>query len=140
MRLLAATAVILPALTLAACSGQSADSAGDFEGAQKPVAELLEDVEDAARDDDAKRLCTLLAPDLARQIGRGDARACVKRVDDALEDSDSGDIKVERVRIAGDQARAEIEQKRSGDDERVTVTLVRDGRVWRLRDLAGAIR
>lgn len=139
MRSLATLMLLLPALLLAACSAQQTDSADDFDGPRKAVATALEDVEEAAGDDEWARLCSLLAPPLAKQIGRGNERACPQHVEDAVDDTDSVDLTVERVRISGDTATAEVEQTRSGDKQRVNVELVRGGGGWRLSKLAGAI-
>ena len=138
MRMLAALLLAaLLAVGLAACSGQRPSSTEDFNGEQRNVAEALEDLEDASADEEFQRMCTaLLSQRLATQIGKGDIKRCPAEADDAIDDAKSAALDVKKVTIAGTAATVEVEQRDDGDEERVTVGLVKQGGGWRVDDLS----
>lgn len=126
----------LLALLAAGCGGATS-SAEQFEGEQKAVAETVEDLQQASVDDDAERICTRI---LAREL-REAAGDCPKAIDEALADADTYDLEVTKVEPAEitastRTATATVESGRDGDQvERIT--LVREGREWRISQLAG---
>ena len=124
--------MLIAVLALAGC-GESGNSAGDFDGEEKRVAEVVEDLQEAGVEDEPRRICqALLAPQLVRTI-RGD---CVEAVDAALKDADTYDLVVKDVRITGTNARARVESGRDGDQTE-TIELVRVGRDWKISRLGG---
>ncbi|MGH2840451.1 MAG: hypothetical protein ACRDKY_06460, partial [Solirubrobacteraceae bacterium] len=61
---------------------------------------------------------------------------CTTAVKEALEDTDSFDLKVQDVVLSGPRARAKVESGRSGSSQKVdTLTLERDGSVWKIASL-----
>jgi hypothetical protein len=121
---------LLLALFAAGCGGASS-SAEDFDGPQREVAEVIEDLQDASADDDARRICEDI---LARPLVKPD---CQKAVDTALKDADVYDLEVKKIEPARPTttATAEVEAGRDGDQTE-RITLVREGRAWKISRLA----
>ena len=123
---------LLLALLLAGC-GASNDSAGDFEGAQQDVAEAIEDLEEAAQEDEPERICQgLLARKLFDQIkARGD---CTEIIQKALDATDTFALTVESVKVTGDTATAQVET--GVEEEKIeTVQLQRENGAWKIAGL-----
>src|SRR3954454_3373989 len=120
----------LPAL-LAGC-GAAANSADDFSGEDQKVAQVIEDLQDAAQDDAPDRVCkTLLATSVVQKIPGGD---CRRAIDRAFDDADNFDLSVDDVRISGTTATARV--KAGADEDQVeNITLVREGNVWKISQL-----
>jgi hypothetical protein len=125
------------ALALAACGGATGDSAEDFQGAQREVAQTIEDLEEAGQEDEPRRICqALLSRELVRRIEDA-AGDCVRAIDGALDEADTFTLTVESVRVTGNTARARVET--GTDEERLeTLELVREGGGWRVSGLPGA--
>ena len=124
---------LLLALFVAGC-GAGNDSAGDFEGAERDVAKAIEDLEEAAQEDEPERICgALLARELVTTIGSD----CPGRIQKALDQADTFALTVESVRVTGTTARARVET--GLDEEQIEVLeLVREGDAWKLSGLPGA--
>lgn len=132
-----AVLAIAAAVGLAGCTAQSSkDSAEDFQGEERRVAEVIEDLQDAARKRDGDEVCkTLLAESLVRSITQASGEACAEAMDDALGDVDATELQVEKISIQGQDATATVRGE-AGDDERTdTMTLRRQGRQWRIAGL-----
>ncbi len=120
---------ILPiALTaLVAGCGQT-DSSTEFQGAERQVANVIEDLQEAAVEGEERRICRqLLTAELARRSGD-----CNRAVTEALDETDiTAALAVEDVRISGTRATARVA---AGTDEkqRSTLRLERVGRDWRI--------
>ncbi len=132
------TAAILSVVALAVvgCGSGATDSAEDFEGEERAVARTIEQLEDAGRDSAERRICAdLLADSLLDRLEKAGTN-CTTAVREALEDTDSFDIKVDDVTINGDSATARVTSGRSGgDEESDTLTLQRDGARWKISSL-----
>jgi hypothetical protein len=135
MRRLSMLMLLLAAAAVAGCGG-SASSADDFDGEQKAVAEVVEDLEDASTKDEPQKICRDL---LAQSLVRAASGGCERAVDQALKDADVYDLEVQSVRIDGTTARAVVESGRDGD-QRETIELVREGRAWKISRLAAPAR
>ena len=133
-----AALAIAAALGLGACtsSSSSEDSAKDFQGEQRRVAQVIEDLEDAGGKRDADDVCQdLLATKLVRAIAQASGESCANAVDDALGDVDADDVVVEKVRVTGTTASATVRGE-GGDDERTdTLTLTKERGRWRISGL-----
>ena len=130
--------VVLAALALiAGACGGTGDSAQDFEGAQQDVAQAIEDLEEAAQEDEPRRICQAL---LAREVVENIEAAgsdCVEAVETALDQTDTFSLTVESVRVSGTTARARVET--GVDEEQIeTIELVREGDAWKVSKLPGA--
>ena len=111
------------------------DSAGDFKGAQAQVASTVEDLESAASKGDEAEICgRLLAAGLVDRLSSS-GRDCSTTVHDALENTDSSDLTVESVRIAGPTAIARVKADTGDRDRVVTIGLTRERGRWKIARL-----
>jgi hypothetical protein len=131
-------AVLLAAMlsaTVAAGCGAGAGDTAEFEGEEAKVAEVVEDLQAAADEDEARRVCTdLLAREVAQQLGD----RCTEAIDQAFDEADTSQLAVEDVRISGTTARARVSTGTDDEDEEL-VELVREGNVWRIARFAGPV-
>jgi hypothetical protein len=130
MALLAATA-----LALGACGQRNEDTADDFQGEQRLVAQAVEDLQSAGRKGDEEKICNeLLAPALARQVARG-AGTCANALEDRISDVDVFGLEVQRVRVTGDRATAVVQTDGGDPDQTYNLALQRVNGVWKLASL-----
>jgi hypothetical protein len=128
-------ALCLLALALAGCGAAPRDSAKDFKGDERPVADVVERLEKAARDDDPAIVCkTLLSAKLLAAL-RAQGTNCNTGVKEAFKDADSFDITVDDVSIAGTTARAKVKYRSLSDDKTATLTLDREAGTWKISSL-----
>jgi hypothetical protein len=132
--------LVAAALTLSACGQTSKDSAGDFQGEEKAVAQTVEDLQSAASKGDEDKICDeILAAELANQIKTASKQTCAQALKDSLRDADSFELQVKKVAIDGTTATATVESDAAGDDKtttQLTLTKGRDG--WRISSLGRA--
>ena len=121
-------------LALAGCTATPSSSAGDFKGAEKDVAQVVDDMQKAGRNGKPDTLCDdIFTAELANRFKAGSA-TCVDEVEKAMRDVNDYDIKVTDVTITGDTATAKVEQgreKRTG-----TIGFERVGSAWRASSLS----
>lgn len=125
------------ALTLSACGSTTKDSATDFKGDQKAVAQAVEDLQSASRKGDETKICTdLLAPALLTKIRAAQKAGCEPALKTALKDVDSYELTVKRVAINGSTATATVTDDVGKNDDRTsTLTLVKVGNAWKISEL-----
>ena len=130
-----ALALCLLALTLSACGAAPRDSAEEFKGEQAAVASAVEDLESAARDNDAGETCTKLfsAGLLATIKARG--KNCETAVEDAFKDADLVDLTVDKVSINGTKATATVTSGTGSRKRTDTLALEKVGAAWRISSL-----
>lgn len=129
---LVASIAPLALVALTACGGASRPSADAFEGAQKPVAQVILDLAEAAGEGDAATICSrILARELVDAMA-APGRNCTAEVDKTLGDADDLTLSVERVDIAGNRASAVVAD---GQDRQRTLVLTRESRGWRIAEL-----
>jgi hypothetical protein len=128
------------ALTLSACGTSDKDSATNFKGDQKAVAQTVEDLQSASRKGDEKKICTdLLAPALITKIKAAHKDGCEPALKDALRDVDSYELQVKKVAISGTNATATVTSDIGKDDDRTdALTLVKVGNAWKISELGSA--
>jgi len=121
------------------CGGASAgDSAKDFKGQEQDVAKTIEDLEKAAVDDDAAKVCKQLLSDSLLAALRKKGTNCTTGVKEAFDDADSVELEVDDVTIAGggQTATARVVSGRPGADKKTDVIkLERDGSAWKISAL-----
>jgi hypothetical protein len=123
-------------LVLGACGQTVADSAGDFKGDQKDVAQTIEDLQSFARKGQADKICTeLLAADLVTQIKTASKDTCDKGLKDSLADADAFELSVKKVTITGDQAVATVLAEAGDDNTTQTLKLVKVASAWKISTL-----
>jgi putative lumazine-binding protein len=126
-------------LTLSACGQTEKNSAGDFKGDQKAVAQTIEDLQKASRKGDETKICTeILAPALVTKIKTASNGTCEKVLKDALQDVDSYELQVKKVAINGTSATATITSDTGKHTRTDTLTLVKDGNAWKIATLGAA--
>ena len=131
-----ALVLCLLALSLAAC-GSSAprDSAEEFDGPERAVADAVEAVETAARDDDATEMCTKLLSDRLLSALEQQGTNCTTAVREAFKDASSKDLTVEDVTIQGDSATVKVTSGSGSKEKSDTLELERDGSAWKVLSL-----
>jgi len=134
MRRLMPIALLLVALALAGCTtANRSTSAGDFKGAERDVAQVVDDLK-STRDPD--EVCSrILTDDFAKSLEAG-GRDCVDEVQATLRDVADTDMDVRDVTVTGTNARAAVQQ----DGLTSTFELSRSGESWQISsfgDVAG---
>lgn len=142
MRCAAISTVLVAALALAGCAGgggtSNVNSASDFTGEQKLVANIVEDLQSAAEDSDERKICgSLLVAELRDAIAaKNKAATCTAALEKGLKDTDQADLTVKRVVIDGDTATVVVQAK-LGDDARreQVVGLAKVAGAWKISKL-----
>jgi hypothetical protein len=131
-RLPAVLALLLATAALAGCTAANPNaSAGDFEGAERDVAQVIDDLKGSR---DPGEICSRILTDDFAQSLESDGHDCVDEVDAALRDTAETDLDVRDVTISGSTARAQVSQ----DGETATFELERDGQSWRISSFGRA--
>ena len=131
-----AALVAVLAATAVGC-GASTASSQNFTAAQEDVADVVEDLQTAAQNDEATRICTeIFSTQLSRRLGN----RCTATVQTAIDDTDIFEIDAERVRITGERARVRIDAGRD-DEQHEELDMVREQRGgWRIAGLGRLVR
>jgi hypothetical protein len=128
-------AVPLVLAALAAGCGASTSSAGDFEGEERRVADVVEKLQSAGETGDAAEICNEV---LARQL-RDEMQAaganCEQELEKAIKDADDFELEVEDVTISGDSATAKVRGQDQGEERVRDFEFVREGNGWRATSL-----
>ena len=133
MRSLAA--LCLAALALAGCGAAPRDSAKNFKGTEGTVAKTVENLEQAARDNDPAKVCrTLFSAKLLTAL-RQQGTNCDTGVKQAFKDADTLDLTVDDVSIKGTTATAKVKYRSLSNDKTATLLLDQEGRAWKITSL-----
>jgi len=126
------------AAALAGC-GQAASSAGDFKGAEKDVAETVEQLQTAAQNRKPEQICSdVLARELADRLKTG-GTDCVDEMEKLTGDADDYELEVTDVAITGSTATARVKARRGGRKGAVTsYSLAREDGKWRLTNFGAS--
>ncbi len=126
----------LLAVALAGCGQQATDSAEDFQGSERAVADVVEDLQRAGERQEPERICEeILTQELVRELD-GAGTTCQKEMSKAIEDADDFELQVRDVTVTGQTARATVE-RREGEEQGTAIfefRLVRGQ--WRASSLA----
>jgi hypothetical protein len=128
----------LLALALAGCgaAAESANTAEDFSGEERKVAQAVEDLQDAASRGDAERLCSaVLSAELVRRFEQAGGESCRLAVEEAIQDADTFELRVEDVTIEGDKATARVQAEAGDRDDTDDLQLVREQGRWKVSAL-----
>ena len=129
---------LLLAVTLAGC-GQAQSSAGDFKGAEKDVADTIEQLQTSAQNRKPEDICSeVLARGLVEKL-KSSGNDCVDEMEKIIGDADDFELDVTKVTITGTTASAAVKARR-GDREGAVTTfaLEREDKKWRLTDFGSA--
>ena len=134
MRRSLAAVPLLLAVLAAGCTG-GASSSSDFQGEEKQVAEVVEDLQSAGETGDARAICEdVLATSLSDEI-KAAGSTCEQEMDKAITDADDFELDVEDVTIQGDTATVKVRASDGGEDRVRTFEFQREGSSWRATDL-----
>ncbi len=123
--------LVLLAATLTGCTANPNASAGDFKGAERDVAQVIDDLKGSKKPGD---ICSRILTDAFAQSLEADGRDCPQEVDATLRDTADTGIDVRDVTITGSTARAEVRQ----EGTTATFELERDGESWRISSFGAA--
>jgi hypothetical protein len=128
------TAAVLSLLALVAtgCGAGAKDSTKEFKGEKQRVAAVVEQIEKAARDNKPDTVCSKLLTARRLKIIDDLGTTCRTGVKDSFKDADSFDLTVDDVTIKGDTATAKITSGTGSKKKSDTLTLKRDGTVWKI--------
>jgi hypothetical protein len=128
-----ATLTAVAAIALGGCAGQAPTSAGGFQGAEREVAQVVDELQDAGRKGKPDEICSrIFGGDFAASLKTGSV-ACVDEVQAAIQDVNDFQLEVTDVTVTGSTARAQVRQ---GDDGRTaTFAFAREGDGWRVTSL-----
>jgi hypothetical protein len=134
MRPLHVLITVAAGIALAGCTATPPSSAKNFKGAEKDVAQVVDDMQKAGRTGKPDKLCNdIFTADLANRFKAGNA-TCVDEVEKAMRDVNDYDIKVTDITVTGNSATAKVEQgkeKRTG-----TLGFQRIGNGWRVSSIS----
>jgi len=129
---------LLLAVAIAGC-GQSQSSAGDFKGAEKDVADTIEQLQTSAQNRKPEDICSeVLARGLVEKL-KSSGNDCVDEMEKIIGDADDFELDVTKVTITGTTASAAVKARRGNRDNAVTTfALEREDKKWRLTDFGSA--
>ena len=131
-RLPSLLALLLATGSLAGCTAANQNaSAGDFEGAERDVAQVIDDLKTSR---DPEEVCSRYLTDAFAQSLEADGHDCVDEVDATLRDVANTDMKVDDVAVSGTTATAKVSQ----DGQSATFELARSGNGWQISSFGGA--
>ena len=132
MRAYLSVFALLLAAVIAGCA-QAPSSAGDFKGAEKAVADTIEQLQTAATNRKPQDICSdVLARALVDKL-KTSGHACVDEMDTIVSDADDYELTVTDVTITGATATAKVKARRGKNDNAVTTfSLALEDKKWRL--------
>lgn len=134
MRRLLAIAVL--AVFVGGCGRTEKDSAKDFKGPERQVAQAVEELQKAGSKRDGNKICEqLLARELIARVKQAGADDCVSAIDDVLKDADTFELQVKDVKVNGSSATATVLSDGGNRDRTDTLRLVRERNTWRIASL-----
>lgn len=125
----------LVSVMLAGCGAAPRDSAKDFNGNEKVVASVVEDLEQAGRDDDPTLVCTKLLSTKLLSALEQQGTNCKTGVKEAFKDADSFDLTVDDVSISSAAASAKVKYRSLSKDKTATLQFDREGAAWKISSL-----
>jgi hypothetical protein len=132
---------LLPLVLVAAVAGcgPAATSSGKFKGAEKDVADTVEQLQTDAQSRKPEKICSdVLARSLADRLKSGKSD-CVDEMEKLTGDADDYELDVTDVTITGTTATARVKARRGNRKNAVTtLSLSREDGKWRLTSLGGA--
>jgi hypothetical protein len=137
MRPLALTAALAATVLAAAgCTASgSTSSAGNFEGAEKDVAKVVDDLETAGERQDADRICSeILARDLVSRLD-AEGTSCGQEITNATKEADEFAVTVRDVTVTGNAATASVREGTGDNGPTKTLRFVREDGRWKLAEL-----
>lgn len=122
-------------LALAGCGAQQ-DTA-DFEGEKKAVADVVEELQTAAKARKAEDICSDVFSRALAESFKAPGNDCVRELDKAVRDADDFELEVRAVTVTGSTAQARVEGRVGSGTGLKVLGLTREGSEWRVSDLGG---
>ena len=130
--------LVLPLLlAVAGCGEAATNSAEDFRGPERAVAEVVEDLQSAAEARDADRICSDILADALVDRLRSAGSSCREEMEWAIKDANDFELRVRDVAVTGNTARATVERGAEGDQGTQVLEFTRVGGRWRATSLSG---
>jgi hypothetical protein len=132
-RLAVAPIVLLLAVAVAGCTVDN-NSASKFQGAERDVAQAIDDFGSTAKRKNEAKICDeLLTKQFADSL-KSAGTDCATEISDAIADADDYDLTVKDVSVSGPTATAVVEN----NDKTATFRLQKVGQDWRIASLGGS--
>jgi hypothetical protein len=131
-------ATLAAAAVLSGCAAATKDSAKDFTGERKAVAQTVEDLQKAGSKSDEAKICDdLLATAVAKTFKdiNGRPTTCAKALKPRLDDADTFEMTVKKVTITGNRAIAVVKSEAGKKDRTDTLDLIKEGSNWKLMSI-----
>ncbi len=129
-------AAAITLLLLAGCGQQTTNSAEEFQGEERAVAQVVEDLQEAGETKDTGKICRqLLARELADRLNQA-GTTCTREMERSIEDADDFELVVEDVTVTGATARATVRRGEGREDARTVFEFSRSGGAWRATRLS----
>jgi hypothetical protein len=125
----------LALLALAGCGAAQEQSSDRFQGAEREVAQKVDDLQEAGRGGNPDDICAeILARTLVEQLEAA-GTDCTTEMDKAIDDADDFDLEVLDVTVTGNEATARV--RRGDDGPTATFAFTRENGQWRATSLPG---
>ena len=134
-----ATALLMASALMGGCEGDDSEgpNAQRFEGQKKPVAAVVDALQEASRTGDAARICEeIFTERLAAEVARETGGSCGKRAERQLLSSDAT-FGVRDLRVQTAEATATVRER---NNNLTRLLLVKQDGTWRIDDIAGSNR
>jgi hypothetical protein len=125
---------VLALLVLAGCGAEEDSSVDRFQGADREVAQKVEDLQEAGEGRNPEDICAdILSRTLVDQLEAA-GTTCAEEMDKAIDDADDFDLEVLDVTVTGNEATARV--RRGDDGPTTTFEFAREGGQWRATALS----
>jgi len=131
-----AVIAITAILALAGCGAEQETSVDRFSGAERDVAQKVEDLQDAGESRKPEDICSeILASTLVDQLEAA-GTDCADEMSKAIDDADDFDLEVREITVNGDDATARVQRGDGGPT--ATFEFTRENGQWRATSLGAA--
>jgi outer membrane murein-binding lipoprotein Lpp len=131
-----AVLAIVAVLALAGCGAEQQSSVDQFSGAERDVAQKVEDLQDAGENRNPEDICSeILAAKLVDELEAA-GTSCADEMEKAIDDADDFDLEVREVSVTGETATARVQ--RGDDGPTATFEFARENGQWRATSLGSA--
>jgi hypothetical protein len=128
--------VAVALIALVGCGGEQESDLDRFQGAEREVAQKVEDLQEAGEGRNAEDICSdILSRTVVDQLEAA-GTTCRDEMEKAIEDADDFDLEVQDVTVNGEQATARV--RRGDDGPTATFEFVREDGQWRATSLGSA--
>ena len=128
--------ILAAVLALAGCGAEQQTSVDRFSGAERDVAQKVEDLQDAGESRKPEDICSnILASSVVDQLEAA-GTTCDDEMGKAIDDADDFDLEVREVTVSGETATARVQQGDDGETE--TFEFRRENGDWRATSLGSA--